>query len=98
MKKLVLSAAILLGSLTTFAAITPVQNTEVKTVRIADEFKEIDVTEVPVAVSDALKTAYPDAVITKAFMNESKQYRIDIKTADQEGSLFADETGKWIQM
>jgi hypothetical protein len=49
------------------------------------------------AVQDALKTAYPDAVINKAFVNENKEYRLDIKTGDQEGSLFADASGKWIQ-
>jgi hypothetical protein len=97
MKKLVLSAAILLGSLSTFAAIAPVQNSVVKVIIIGDEYTEIKVEELPAAVTDALKTAYPDAVISKAYVNENKEYRLDVKTGDQEGSLFADANGKWIQ-
>ncbi|EIA09237.1 hypothetical protein [Flavobacterium frigoris] len=97
MKKLVLSVAVLLGSLSTFAAIAPVQNSVLKVITIADEYTEIKIEELPVAVTDALRTAYPDAVISKAFVNENKEYRIDIKTGDQEGSLFADAKGKWIQ-
>ena len=80
MKKLVLSVAVLLGSLTTFAAVAPVQNSVEKVITIQDEYTEIKVEEVPMAVQDALKTAYPDAVINKAFVNENKEYRLDIKT------------------
>ena len=53
--------------------------------------------EVPTAVTDALKKAYPDAVLTKAYINEKKEYKIEVKIADKEGALYADETGKWIQ-
>lgn len=97
MKKLVLSAAVLLGSLSTFAAIAPVQNSVVKIITIADEFTEIKIEELPTAVTDALKTAYPDAVIDKAYVNENKEYKLDITMGDKQGSVFADETGKWIQ-
>ncbi|WP_339655865.1 hypothetical protein [Flavobacterium frigidarium] len=97
MKKLILSAAIVLGSLSTYAAIAPVQNSVQNTITIADEYTEIKLEELPTAISDALKVAYPDAVITKAYVSETKEYKIDVKMADQEGSLFADENGNWIQ-
>ena len=44
-----------------------------------------------------MKKAYPDAVLTKAYINEKKEYKIEVKIADKEGALYADETGKWIQ-
>lgn len=97
MKKLVLSLAVVLGSLSTFAAPAPVQNSVINTISVADEFTEIKIEELPAAVTDALKVAYPDAIINKAFVNENKEYRLDIKTGEQEGSLFADENGNWIQ-
>jgi hypothetical protein len=97
MKKLILSAAVLLGSLSTFAAIAPVQNSVEKVIVIGDEYTEIKIEELPAAVTDALKAAYPDSVISKAYVNENKEYRLDVKTGDQEGSLFADANGKWIQ-
>ena len=55
MKNLFLSAAIVLGSLTSFASTSPVSNTIVKTISIQDEYTEIKLEEVPAAVTDALK-------------------------------------------
>ena len=97
MKKLILSVAVLLGSLSTFATILPSQITSEKIIIISDEYTEIKLEELPTAVTDALKKAYPEAEITKAYINENKEYRIDIKMADQEGALYADANGKWIQ-
>ena len=97
MKKLILSAAVLLGSLSTFATIVPTQITSEKVIIVSDEYTEIKIEEVPTAVTDALKKAYPDAVLTKAYINENKEYKIEVKIADKEGALYADETGKWIQ-
>ena len=97
MKKLILSAAIILGSLSTITATASNINPIVKSVIIADDYTEIKVEEVPAAIIDALKKAYPDAVLTKAYVNENKEYKLDVKVGDKEGNLFADETGNWIQ-
>ena len=97
MKKLIMSAAVLLGSLSTFATVLPTQVASEKVIFVSDEYTEIKIEEVPTAVTDALKKAYPDAVLTKAFINEKKEYKIEVKIADKEGALYADETGKWIQ-
>ena len=97
MKKLILSAAVLLGSLSTLATIVPTQVVSEKVIIISDEYTEIKLEEVPTAVTDALKKAYPDAILTKAYINEKKEYKIEVKIADKEGALYADETGKWIQ-
>ncbi|WP_432222473.1 hypothetical protein ACRASX_03845 [Flavobacterium sp. TMP13] len=97
MKKLILSAAIVLGSLSTITATASNVNPIVKSVIIADDYTEIKVEEVPAAIIDALKKAYPDAVLTKAYVNENKEYKLDVKVGDKEGNLFADETGNWIQ-
>lgn len=96
MKKLILSAAILLGSLNSFAATTATTNPIVKSVLITEEFKEIKIEELPKAVTDALKKAYPDAVLTKAYINENKEYKLDVTVGEKIGSLFADADGKWI--
>ena len=69
MKNLFLSAAIVLGGLTSFASTSPISNTIVKTISIQDDYTEIKLEEVPAAVTDALKKAYPDAVLSKAFKN-----------------------------
>tara|TARA_R110000868_G_scaffold242970_1_gene498654 strand:- start:352 stop:648 length:297 start_codon:yes stop_codon:yes gene_type:complete len=97
MKKLLLSAAIVLGSLSTFAATTATVNPTVKSVTIADEFTEIKIEELPAAVTEALEKAYPDAVLTKAYTNENKEYKLDVTVGEKVGSLFADANGNWIQ-
>ena len=63
----------------------------------ADQYTEIKVEELPAAVTDALKAAYPEAVINKALVNAKKEYQLLVKVGDKEGALYADETGKWIQ-
>ncbi|MDR7209694.1 hypothetical protein [Flavobacterium piscis] len=92
MKNLFLSAAIVLGGLTSFASTLPITNSFVKTISIQDEYIEIKVVEVPGAITDALKKAYPDALISKAYKAKS-EYRLDITVSDKVGSLFANADG-----
>ncbi|WP_428231078.1 hypothetical protein [Flavobacterium sp.] len=97
MKNLFLSAAIVLGGLTSFASTSPITNTIVKTISIQDEYTEIKLEEVPVAVTDALKKAYPDAVLSKAYKNAKSEYKLDVTVGDKVGSLFANADGSWIK-
>ena len=97
MKKLILSAAILLGSLSTFASTIPATNEDVKTTSIQEEYSEVKLEEVPEAIKAALKTAYPDAVLDKTYINAAKEYKLDVTIGDKKGNLFADANGKWIK-
>ncbi|MCG9792142.1 hypothetical protein [Flavobacterium algicola] len=105
MKKLILSAAIVLGSLSTMSAqeampeetTTTTEQTTTTTSSTQTGFTEIAMDQVPSAVMESLKTAYPDAAVTKAYVNENKEYQLDVTMGDKQGSVFADETGKWIQ-
>lgn len=97
MKNLFLSAAIVLGGLTSFASTSQATNTIVKTISIQDEYTEIKLEEVPVAVTDALKKAYPDAVLSKAYKNAKSEYKLDVTVGDKVGSLFANADGSWIK-
>jgi len=97
MKNLFLSAAIVLGGLTSFASTSPITNTIVKTVSIQDEYTEIKNEEVPAAVTDALKKAYPDAVLNKAYKNAASQYKLEVTVGDKVGSLYANADGSWVK-
>ena len=97
MKKLILSAAIVLGSLNSFAATTVIDNPISKSVVLTDEFTEIKIEELPAAVKDALMKAYPEAMLSKAYINEAKEYKLDVTLGDKVDSLFVDENGNWIQ-
>lgn len=105
MKKLILATAIVLGGLSTMNAQaqeetrTPAETTTQteQATPATDEFKEIKLEEVPAAVTEALKKAYPTAVLNKASVNGKKEYQLEVKVGDKEGALYADETGKWIK-
>ena len=106
MKKLILSAAIVLGSLTTMSAQEQAQAAATQTEQAAtteqaapasDNYTEIKAEELPAAVTEALKKAFPDAVLNKAYINDKKEYKLEVKVGDKEGALYADANGKWIQ-
>lgn len=93
MKKLILSAAILLGSLSTFAAITPIQKSAVKEITIAGEYTEIKITDLPAVIAESLKKSHPNAVITKAYVSESKQFKLELATGDKSETVLTDAKG-----
>jgi hypothetical protein len=98
MKKLILSAVIVLGSLSIYASneTTPKQ---VKTVVSAQaEYTEVSAEAVPPAVKTALQTAYPGAKLNKAFVNEKKEYKLEISVGDQKATVFSDVNGNWLKI
>ncbi len=97
MKNLFLSAAIVLGSLTSFASTAPVTNTIVKTISVQEEYTEIKLEEVPTAVTDALKKAYPEGVLSRAYKNAKSEYKLEVTLGDKVGSLYANADGTWIK-
>ncbi|GGF19585.1 hypothetical protein [Flavobacterium limi] len=97
MKNLFLSAAIVLGGLTSFASTSPISNNIVKIIPVQDEYTEVKLEEVPAAITDALKKAYPDAVLTKAYKNAKSEYKLDVSVGDKVGNLFANADGTWIK-
>jgi hypothetical protein len=97
MKNLFLSAAIVLGGFTSFASTSPISNNIVKTISVQDEYTEVKLEEVPTAITDALKKAYPDVVLTKAYKNAKSEYKLDVTVGDKVGNLFANADGTWIK-
>ena len=96
MKKLILSAAIVLGSLSTYATTLPTTNSVTTSQSIQEEYTEVKLEEVPEAVKAALKTAYPDAILDKAYINANKEYKLEITVGDQKATVYADAEGNWI--
>jgi uncharacterized protein YdeI (BOF family) len=96
MKKLIVTLALVIGSFTAFAQTKEVK-TEAKVQAVQDNFKEIKAEETPEAVTKALKTAYPDATLSKIFVNEKKEYKLEIAVEDQKTFVFTDATGKWLK-
>jgi hypothetical protein len=99
MKNLFLSVAmvIVLGGLISFASASPISSTIVKTSSIQEEFTEIKLEDVPTAVTDALKKAYPSAVLSKAYKNAKTEYKLEITSGDKLATLYANADGTWIK-
>lgn len=99
MKKIILAVAIVLGGLSTINAQTQDQNvapTE-QTAPATEEFTEIKAEDLPAAVAEALKKSYPDAVLTKAYVNEKKEYKLEITVKDQAATVYTDVDGNWLK-
>lgn len=114
MKKLIFVLALSMGSLTAFAqeeatevateATEAVEEvaadaTEEVAATTQDDFAEIAAEELPEEVTAAVAKNYPTASIDKAYVNESKQYKLEVSLEDgTAGTLYADENGNWIEM
>lgn len=106
MKKLLLSA-ILFGSISTFAqeakttketkATSTTTTPEAATKSVQENYKEVKSEELPEALKTSLKAGYPDATVTKAYINDKKEYKMDIAVRDQKASVYADAQGNWLK-
>ena len=101
MKKLFFTAVLAFGSLTVFAqdfSKAQVDNaTEV--VSAQDDFSAIEIAELPEAVAAAVAKSYPTASVNKAYVNEAKQYKLEVSLEDgTAGTLYADAEGNWIEL
>lgn len=107
MKKVFLVAALALGTMTAFAQESEiaveeaVNEVEVITevVEAQDAFTEVAIEELPEAITKALATDHPGTTISKAYVNEETQYKLEV--AKEDGTtveLYADEEGNWIEM
>jgi len=98
MKKIILSAAIVFGSLSINAStITDAQQTKTSVV-FQSEYTEINKDDVPAAVKTALETAYPGAVLDKAYKNDKNEYKLDITVGEQTASVYSDAEGNWLKI
>lgn len=97
MKKVFLTAAVLLGGLSTFASSTIVNAPEEGIViAVQEEYKEINVEDLPQAVKDALATDYESATLDKAYVSDKQEYKLDITIEETSSSVYIDKDGNWI--
>lgn len=97
MKKLILSAALLLGTYAASAQTNPetAKSTTTQTTQTQTE-KEVKVEEVPAAVINAVKTGYPDVTINSVTVNAANEYTLNVTTGGKTGLVYVDANGKWI--
>ena len=92
MKKLLLSLAMILGGLNTFA-VTPVPVLLSEFIVNPDGFAEIGSNKLPKAVLKAIEASYPGVTIAKSYINSAKQYKLDLTMMDQSVTVYTDANG-----
>jgi hypothetical protein len=97
MKKLILTVAILAGGMSTFAMPNTILPQETINVVVNDEFKEIAVDKLPAAVSSAIKNDFSTATISKAYVNTSEQYKLELNLNGSTSTVYADKDGNWLE-
>lgn len=91
MKKLILSAAIVLGAMSVNASPRAINVPQNQFITVQDEYKETD--SVPAAIKTSLDNAYPGVKLDKAYVNEKKEYKIEITVRDQKSIVYTDAQG-----
>ncbi|MBJ7882102.1 hypothetical protein [Gelidibacter salicanalis] len=98
MKKVILSAAIVLGGLSSFAAPAITANQIDELVMTAqEEYKEIKAEDLPQAVKDALAADFQNATLDKAYVNEKFEYKLELTIEESASTVYADKDGNWIE-
>ena len=98
MKKVVLTAAIILGGLTTFATSAfAISQTDEIIMIVQDDYKEIKTDSIPQAVKDALAADFQTATLNKAYVNHKQEYKLEITVDGAASIVYADKDGNWIE-
>ena len=97
MKKLILSAAIILGGLSVQAAIPAGTISTVNSVAIQDEYTEVAADAVPAAVKSTVEKSFPNTKLEKASKNAKNEYKLEISSGDKKYTIFTDASGNIIK-
>ena len=98
MKKVFLTAEVLLGVLSKFATsnvvMTPADGI---IINVQEEYKEIKTDSLPQAVKDALAADFQTATLDKASVNDKEEYKLEITVDGAASIVYADKEGNWIE-
>jgi hypothetical protein len=97
MKKLILSAAIILGGLSVQATTPAVKTSMTQSVTVQDEYTEVAADAVPAAVKSTIEKSFPNTKLEKAYKNDKNQYKLEISSGDKKYTVFTDASGNIIK-
>ncbi|CAD0003381.1 MULTISPECIES: PepSY-like domain-containing protein [Flavobacterium] len=95
MRKLILSAVIILGGLSVQASIPA--GTMVNSVIIQDEYTEVTADSIPAAVKSTVEKSFPNTKLEKAYKNAKNEYKLEITNGDKKYTIFTDTSGNIIK-
>nr|WP_199001648.1 hypothetical protein [Flavobacterium sp. ASV13] len=95
MKKLILSAVIVLGSLFMNAEAAIIKKSVLNIVKVQDDFKEIKLDALPQEVKSTIEKSFPGSILVKAYVNPKKQYKLQLNSGINQSRhyVFTDDKG-----
>lgn len=102
MRKVFLSAAIILGSLSSYAtSVVNLHQANDILIGVEEGYKEIKTSELPKAVLDALALDFNTATLERAYVNVNQEYKLHIAIQEvtsgvRYDKVYADRDGNWI--
>jgi hypothetical protein len=95
MKKLILSAAIILGGLFMNAEAAISKKAVLNIVKFQDSYKEIKLDALPLEVKATLEKSFPGSKLVKAYVNQKKQYKLELNSGESQDKhyVFTDDKG-----
>lgn len=97
MKKLILSAAIILGGLSIQAAVPSESTSIIASVSIQDGYTEVSADAVPAAVKSTIEKSFVGSKLEKAWKNAKDEYKLEISKEGKKYTFFTDASGNIIK-
>ena len=97
MKKLILSAAIILGGLSVQAAVPAGTISTLNSVVFQDEYTEVASDAVPAAVKSTAEKSFPNTKLEKVYKNTKNEYKLEISNGEKKYTVFTDASGNIIK-
>jgi hypothetical protein len=95
MKMLILTAFIVLGCILQYANWNTTSENVKNDSNIKSDYIEISVNAVPITIKAALETAYSDTKLIRAFVNQKKEYKLELSIGNQKATVYTDVNGNW---
>ena len=97
MKKLVLTVAILVGGMSTYALSNITLTDNVVNTINNEEFVEISSDKLTEAIVSAVQKDFPSAKLSKAYVNSNEQYKLELIVDEAQQTVYIDKDGNWLK-
>ncbi|MDX6180659.1 PepSY-like domain-containing protein [Flavobacterium sp. Fl-77] len=97
MKKLILSVAIVLGTMSVQAAVPSITKIMSQSVITQDEYTEVSLDALPAAVKSTVEKSFPGTKLEKAYKNEKNEFKLEIANGDKKYTVYTDASGNIIK-
>ncbi|WP_066218673.1 hypothetical protein [Formosa haliotis] len=101
MKKIIIASALVLGSISISASVFQFTHSERDLVmELQNEYEaaynEVELQDLPIAITEAVAERFNNTTVSKAYINDAKEYKLVLSVNGVIETVFTTETGDWI--